>query len=380
MFKNTNSSQEQSYWDNHYFDPSASDDNTRYWQLSNTIGLSMIEGFNKWAKFGLAAYATFETRHYTQASQYYETTDADTSDNSDNESSSLSTLPAGFNCNPSDSQNLFYIGAELTKQQGAILRYNASGRFGIIGDVAGDIELEGNIQTNIPLLGDTVSIAAKGHFKNTEQPYLLQHFISNNFAWDNDFGKTRSLRIGGEILIPRSGTKLRAGVENLQNYVYFGSDCTPKQEGKSIRIFSASLEQNLKFGIWNWNNKITYQTSSQKEALPLPSLIVYSNMFLQFEAFRVLQLQIGVDCDYYTKYTGLAYQPATMSFYTQSETALGNYPFANAYITAKLYKVRFYLMFSHLNQGWFSKEYFSLPGYPLNPRRFQLGLSIDFAD
>ena len=46
----------------------------------------------------------------------------------------------------------------------------------------------------------------------------------------------------------------------------------------------------------------------------------------------------------------------------------------------KLSKARFYVMFSHVNQGWFGNDYFSMPDYPLNPRRFQLGVSVDFAN
>ena len=96
---------------------------------------------------------------------------------------------------------------------------------------------------------------------------------------------------------------------------------------------------------------------------------------------RVLDVQLGVDCDYYTKYKSVAYQPATMAFYNQREADCGNHPFVNAYINFKLSKTRFYVMFSHLNQGLFGGDnWFAMPGYPLNPRRFQLGLSIDFAD
>ena len=51
------------------------------------------------------------------------------------------------------------------------------------------------------------------------------------------------------------------------------------------------------------------------------------------------------------------------------------------YMNFKLSKTRFYVMFSHVNQGLFGGDnWFSMPGYPLNPRRFQLGLSIDFAN
>ena len=53
----------------------------------------------------------------------------------------------------------------------------------------------------------------------------------------------------------------------------------------------------------------------------------------------------------------------------------------NLYANMRLSKVRFYVMMSHINQGILGGDnYFSLPHYPLNPRRFQLGLSVDFAN
>ena len=143
----------------------------------------------------------------------------------------------------------------------------------------------------------------------------------------------------------------------------------PRQHSGSIQVFSASIEQKLKFGIWNWNNTVTYQTSSNKDVLPLPQLSVYSNMFLSFTAFKVLHLQIGLDCDWYTKYNGYDYQPATMSFHVQGENPIktGNFPMANLYMDAKLYKTRFFVAWTHVNQGLFKSNYFSLPHYPISP-------------
>jgi hypothetical protein len=69
-----------------------------------------------------------------------------------------------------------------------------------------------------------------------------------------------------------------------------------------------------------------------------------------------------------------------MSFANQQEIKVGNYPFMNVYANMKLSKARFFVMFSHVNQGLTGKNYFSLPHYPLNPRRFQIGVSVDFAD
>ena len=53
----------------------------------------------------------------------------------------------------------------------------------------------------------------------------------------------------------------------------------------------------------------------------------------------------------------------------------------NAYVNMKLSRARFFVLFSHVNQGMFGgNNYFSLPHYPLNPRRFQMGVVVDFVN
>lgn len=393
-FRNDNAQQARDFWKNTYLDLDKTRDDTRYWAVTNTIGVELLEGFRKWAKFGISAYASLQTRRITQttygkdyaflqdiATRQDETAPTDPSDPSDTpDVPDLTPLPEGFTCVPRITQNRFWVGGSISKKQGEVITYNAAAKFGLIGGVAGDIILSGDVGSRFKMLGDTVSISAYGGFSNTANSYLLAHYISNHFAWDQSLGKTREIKVGGKLMIPWTRTTLSAGVRNLQNYVYFNDEALPTQFAGNVQVFSATLDQKLKFGIWNWNNTITYQVSSNKEVIPLPALAIYSNMFLEFKAFKVLNLQIGVDCDYYTRYYGLAYQPATMAFHTQHQQEVGNYAFCNAYLSAKLYKCRFYILWSHVNQGWFSKNYFSVPDYPLNPRCLQLGLCVDFAN
>ena len=262
-----------------------------------------------------------------------------------------------------------------------MIRYFADARFGLLGDAIGEVDVRGNFTTRFRLGKDTVEIAAEGFFKNLEPDWTLRHYAGNHFVWNNNFGKIRSFRAGGHLYIPWTRTRIGVDFENVQNMVYFNSACLPEQYGGSVQVFSARLDQELRFGIWNWNNRITYQATSDKNRLPLPELSVYSNMFLQFR-IATLQVQLGVDCDYYTRYRGMLYQPATMSFHVQGDNAkwVGNYPLCNVYLNCKLYKTRFFVMCSHVNQGWFSRDYFSMPGYPVNPRQLRLGVSIDFAN
>lgn len=359
------------FWENTYLSNNGTNDRTNYWSLKNTVGLSLLEGFNKYAKAGLAAFATHEIRKFNQ------TTDT---------INQATVLPEGLSPYPVDkieptaTQNLIWVGGQLSKKQGSLLKYDITAQFGIAGPAVGDIDISGEISTHFKLYKDTVSITGYGSFTNEETPYLINHYVSNHFIWNNDFGKIRRFRFGGRLDIPQTDTYINIGAENLQNYVYFNNKCIPTQHSGSVQVFNASINQKLKAGILHWDNKVTYQTSSDETVIPMPKLSIYSNLYILFKVAKVLDVQLGVDCDYYTKYKSVAYQPATMSFYNQTEIETGNYPFMNAYINMKLDKARFYVLFSHVNQGMTGNNYFVLPHYPLNPRKFQIGVSVDFAN
>ncbi len=361
------------FWENSYLRADGTRDVTSYSSLRNTFGISMLEGFHKYAKAGLAAYVTHEMRRYKQAVDSIPISGEDRPEN-------LTPYPFDEKIAPKANENLLWVGGQLTKQRGSLLRYEATAKFGIAGPAAGDVDLHGNVSTRFKMMGDTVSITGYGRFSNEAAPYLMNHFVSNHFIWQNDFGKIRRARFGGRLDVPLTNTKLDVGVENLQNYIYFNESCMPVQHSGSVQVLSATLNQDFRVGILNWRNKITYQTSSEQSVIPLPKLAVYSNLYLLFKVAKVLDVQFGVDCDYYTKYKAPNYQPATMTFCNQSEVEVGNYPFMNFYVNMKLSKTRFYVLFSHVNQGMTGKNYFSLPHYPLNPRRFQIGLSVDFSN
>lgn len=376
IFINKNSSQDKTFFENTYLTNNGTNDQSYYWHLANSLGIELMEGFQKWAKFGLSAYATYQIRKYRQDTDYVEIPEQ-------SEESVLTPLPSNYDILPKVTQSLLYVGGRLEKTKGSIIRYAADVKFGILGESAGEIEANGNIRTNFKMLGDTVSIKVNGHFSNRTPSWLLKRYVSNHFIWQEDFGKIRTFNVGGELLIPWTNTTVSAGFESTQNMIYFDKWAIPRQFGGAVSVFNARLHQELHFGIWNWNNTITYQASTNQDVLPLPALAIYSNMYLNFKAFRVLTLQIGVDCDYYTRYRGMMYQPATMTFHVQDKDnaiSVGNFPLMNAYVTAKLYKVRFFILWSHFNQGWFTKNYFSMPHYPVDPRRLQFGLSVDFAE
>ena len=369
-FINTSASEDDTFWAKTYLSADGTYDNTSYWQLRNTVAVSLMEGFNKYAKAGLSAFLTHEVRSYKQSLDTLAI---------DEENERLDPYPLESKLAPKAKENYVWVGAQLIKQQGRLLNYQATAELGLVGRAAGEVKAYGDVNTRIKLLGDTVTVNAFGSFYNTSPEYLFENYVSNHFIWHNDFSKTRRYRVGGSLNIPHTGTFLMAGIENVQNHIYFNVECLPTQFSGNVQVFSARMHQNFNYRALHWENRITYQTTSNDAVIPLPSLSIYSNLYLTFRV-ATLFVQMGVDCDYYTKYKAVSYQPATMAFYNQREVECGNYPFVNLYFNFKLSKTRFFIMMSHINQGMTGNNYFSMPHYPLNPRRFQMGLSVDFAN
>ena len=370
QFLNNSGNDDRNFFEHSYLDRDGTDESTRYWRLRNTVGVSMLEGFNKWAKFGFAIYGTHEVRRYTQV----------------NDTITGTTLPEGLEALPVNvahrkTQNLMWLGGQLTKQQGSLLRYNATAQFGVLGDAAGEIDITGDVTTRFKLLGDTVSVKGYGYFKNLAVPYLLQQFVSNHYAWDNSFNKTKRMRVGGELNIPFSWTNVNVGYETLNDYIYWDANGLPAQHGGAVHVLSARWRQGLHFKAFNWDNSVTLQTSSNEQVLPLPKFAIYSNLYATFTIARVLHVQMGVDGNYYTKYYAPAYNPATMTFHSQQEMECGNFVIMNLYANFRMKQARFFVAWTHFNQKVHSGDaYFATPHYPLNPARLQVGVSVNFVN
>lgn len=119
----------------------------------------------------------------------------------------------------------------------------------------------------------------------------------------------------GTLRFGKTNTTLRVAVDEIKNYTYFsqqytitenglrtGVTVTPMQSGDAINLITAQLQQDFKFGIFNWQNMITYQHTSSKSALPVPDLNVYTNLFIKFKVVKVLNIELGADARYFTSY------------------------------------------------------------------------------
>ena len=309
---------------NNYYDSELHGDSiydlTRHFSIKNHFALSMLEGFNKWAKAGIKAFASHELRHFA--------------------------LPDSAKHETSYNEQSISIGGQLVKTQGRTLHYNVIGETYLIGEDAGQLKLDANVDVNIPFWGDTVRIEGKGYFHKLHPTFYQRHFHSQHVWWDNSNLEKESLR----------------------------------QETENITLLTLQLQQDFTLGPLNWENQITYQKCSNTNVLPVPELNIYSNLYLKFKV-AVLNINLGADVRYFTKYYVPDYSPLIGQYAVQdngeNNMELGNYPWVNVYANMKLKQARFYVMMSHVNYSS-GANCFMVPHYPTNQMVLRFGVSWNF--
>lgn len=344
-------------------------DKTTHYRVQNTFAISLLEGFNKWAKAGLKAFVTSDLRHFT--------------------------LPTETEIAKAYNEHNLSIGGQLIKSQGKTLHYDATLETWLTGKDAGQMKIDADADVNFALFGDTVRLQASGFFHRLNPTFYYRHYHSKHFWWDNDdMSKIIHTRIEGKFDYEKTKTTVRVAFDNIKNHTFFamgynvtddygrtGNTLSVVQKSGAISLLTLELQQKLKLGPLHWDNVITYQKSSDDVALPVPDLNIYTNLFLRFKIARVLKCDFGADARFFTKYYAPDYSPALGQYAVQTgdnRTEVGNYPIVNVYANFHLQRTRFFVMMSHINAGQGKPDYFLAPHYPLNQRIFRFGVSWNF--
>ena len=353
-----------------YLEPDSIYDQMKLFELKNTFAISLLEGFNKWAKAGLKGFITSDLRNF-------EIPD---------------TTASGFS---KFIEHNLSVGGQLSKTQGTLLHYNVTAETWLLGEDAGQLKVDATADLNFKFLGDSVKLVARGYYHLLNPTFFQRRYHSRHLWWDNSLEKETRTRIEGLFRYEKTRTSLRVAVDNLKNYVYFGHQYTMNgeqrtsdkitfnQHASNISLLTLQLGQDFTLGPLNWESVVTYQKSSKQDVLPVPDLNVYSNLYLHFKIARVLTVDLGGDVRFFTKYAAPDYCPQLLQYCVQengeNNMELGNYPIVNVYMNMHLKRTRFFIMMSHVNAGLGGAPFLT-PRYPLNDRILRFGVSWNFVN
>lgn len=370
-----------SYYQDQFLPGDSTNDVTSSIYLKNIMGLSLREGFNKWAAAGVNAYIGIENKTYELPD---------------------SPLVGNIPRTTTYKENNVSIGGQIIRTQGTLIHFDINGELTLTGENSGDFYVKGKGELNIPFKflskeADTMHIEANAYIKNLTPNFYHRHFHARNIWWDNNLDKENRTRIEGIFSLPHTKTKVTVGVENIKNMVYlqnYGNKNTSTsviaykqgvkvlQSGDNIQVLSVNLRQDFAWKILHFDNDITFQTTSDDAVLPLPTLSTYHNLYIKGQLVKgVLTAELGGDLKYFTKYYAPDYAPAVSQFINQNpdnRREFGGYPLISVYAAFDLKQLRAYIQYYHVNQS--SGNYFWAAGYPMDPATLRFGLSWNFYD
>ena len=276
-----------------------------------------------------------------------------------------------------------YVYAGARGQYRKYLNWGAQARYSFLGYWQNDFSVDADVDVSFyPFRDKSEPIVLGGKFSTSlkEPDWFSQHYYSNHYVWDNDFGKTSTTKAEAFLDIPKWRLEASFSYGLLNNYLYNDTLGVIRQHGGLINVMSGYVRKDFKLWKFHLDNKILFQYSSNRDVLPLPMLTFHMRYYLELEAVRnVLTVQIGADATMNTPYYAPAYNPALGTFQLQTRELIGYNPYIDVFLNMQWKRVNVFIKVINVGQGWpDGGNMFSAYHYIRPYRGFKVGIHWPF--
>jgi hypothetical protein len=212
--------------------------------------------------------------------------------------------------------------------------------------------------------------------------FINNSWLSNHYVWTNHFSPIDKQQAMFSISTLNNRFDVGIVYQNIKNLIYFNELAVPEQTSIGIQNISAFIHKDiLLFKHLGINAKYNYQRSSYEAIVSVPNHVINGALYYQGNLFkRALQLQIGFNAQYFSSFYGYAYMPMTNQYYVQTTKKVGDYPYVDFFLNARIKPVRIFVKIDHINQVLTGGNYSLTPGYLQNDRAFKFGVNWLFFD
>ena len=281
--------------------------------------------------------------------------------------------------------NSAYLYAGANGKLKKYMQWDAKGQYTFLGHEINDFDINANLSLSVyPFRRDRKSpLTFNAHFETSlkEPDYYQQHLYTNHYRWDNDFSKISTTKAEASLSIPKWQMAASFGYALLSNNIYYDTEGIVRQNNAPMSVMTAPLKKN--FTVWklHFDHQALFQLSSNETVMPLPMLALNLRYYLQFDVVKkVMQMQIGANGTYTTKWYLPAYNPVLGVFHNQNEVKYGNCPYIDAFINIQWKRACIFIKAINVNMGWPNKsaDYFTADGYIAPQRAIKFGISWPF--
>ena len=282
-------------------------------------------------------------------------------------------------------RNSVYLYAGAQGQLKKYMHWDATGRYTFLGSELNDFSINANLSVNFyPFRRARNSpLNLNVHFETSlkEPDYYQQHMHTNHYWWDNSFGKISTTKAEASLNIPVWNLSAFFGYALLSNNIYYDNHGSIQQNEVPMSVMTASVMINFRLWNFHFDHQALFQLSSNEDVLPLPMLALNFRYYFQFNVVRdVMQMQIGANATYTTKWHAPAYSPALGLFHTQNEELYGNCPYIDVFVNIQWKRACIFVKAVNLGMGWPNKsaDYFSAHHYIRPQQAFKVGIFWPF--
>lgn len=351
----------RSVYDNYFINPRVSNDSLRVMKFENKVFLKL----QPWAQDAIVS--SLNVGVGDKMLNYYKFT------------------PRSYIEKPSDIawNSVYLYGGVAGRLKG--FDWNATGFYTFAGDEINDFGIDANASLQFfPFRRARKSPVTFGvSFKTSldEPEYYEQHYFSNHFRWDNDFDKKSVTKISASLDIPHWNARLSGGYALLKNNLFYDEDGIIRQNGSAMSVAKVGLMKNFRAGFLHFENEGLFQVSSDEDVMPLPSAALNLRWYGQFNIVKdVMQLQVGANATYTTKWYAPSYSPALGQFINQKATKYGDDPYIDLFVNIQWKRMCMFVKIVNVGMGWPNDkaDYFSAKGYIRPQRSLKFGFFWPF--
>ena len=253
-------------------------------------------------------------------------------------------------------QHNMYLYAGASGEYKKYLNWGATAQYSFLGYYQNDFNVDAHVGVSFyPFKDKSEPITLNGRFSTSlkEPDWFSQHYYSNHYVWDNDFGKTSTTKVEASLDIPKWDMEAYFGYALVNNYLYNDTLGIARQNTGLINVMSAYLRKDFKIWWFHLDNQILFQYSSDESTLPLPMFTFHLRYYIEMEAVKnVLTVQLGADARMNTPYYVPAYNPALGTFQLQTREQVGYNPYIDIFLNLQWKRVNIFLKVINVGEGW----------------------------
>ena len=253
-------------------------------------------------------------------------------------------------------QHNMYLYAGASGEYKKYLNWGATAQYSFLGYYQNDFNVDAHVGVSFyPFKDKSEPITLNGRFSTSlkEPDWFSQHYYSNHYVWDNDFGKTSTTKVEASLDIPKWDMEAYFGYALVNNYLYNDTLGIARQNTGLINVMSAYLRKDFKIWWFHLDNQILFQYSSDDSTLPLPMFTFHLRYYIEMEAVKnVLTVQLGADARMNTPYYVPAYNPALGTFQLQTREQVGYNPYIDIFLNLQWKRVNIFLKVINVGEGW----------------------------